>query len=147
MTRRALILPSALLIAALAPGTAAAASHEKKAQEPVVKSVSPAKVTAGKPLTLRGKNFVPGKGKTRVMVVRVKGRGVATASAVTGSRTKVIVTVPTTLNTFLKGKPARFKLRVLAGKLYGAWTPNKLSPVVSPGSGGSSANPVADCDK
>jgi hypothetical protein len=147
MTRRVLIPLFALLLAALAPATALAA-HKAKAtsKAPVVSSVSPKKVTVGKKLTIRGKNFV--RGKTRVMFVRIKGDGVATATADKGSRTKVTVTVPVSLNTSLKGKYARFKLRVLAGKIYGAWTPSKRSPVIYAGEGSTGGtNPIADCDK
>jgi hypothetical protein len=147
MTRRALIPLSALLLAALAPATAAAA-HKAKPKEPVVSSVSPKKVTVGTKLTVRGKNFLPGKGKTRVMFVRIGAKGVATAGADKASRTKLTVTVPSTLNVVLKGKSARFKLRLLT-TVYGSWTPAKRSPVVYPGTGGSSgsSNPAADCDK
>jgi hypothetical protein len=145
MTRRALVSTSALLLAALASAPTAAAASKA----PVVKSISPMKVTVGEKLTLRGKNFVPGKGKTRVFFVRVKGRGVASAAAVTGSKTRVVVTVPAILNGTLAGKSARFKVRVL-GKSFSKWTAPKKSPVISPSAGGSTdggGGAQADCDR
>ena len=146
MTRRAVLPLCASLATALVFSTTAQA-----AKAPVVKSVSPLSVSVGQKLTLKGRNFVPGKGKTKVFFVRVKGKGVATASAVRGTRRKVVVVVPATLNDALAGESARFKLRVLAKK-FGKWTPAAKSPVVSAssavdggGSGGGSA-PDADCD-
>jgi hypothetical protein len=146
MTRRALVSTSALLIAALAPASAAAAS-----KAPVVKSITPLKAAVGQQLTLRGKNFVPGKGKTRVFFVRVKGAGVASATADKASRTKVVVTVPAVLNAPLAGKSGRFKVRVLA-KRFGDWSKLSKSPIItasadgSGNGGGSSSNPDGDCD-
>ena len=120
------------------------------AKAPVVKSVSPLNVSVGEKLTIKGRNFVPGKGKTKVFFVRVNGKGVATAAASSATRKKVVVVVPVTLNAALAGQKARFRLRVLAKK-FGKWTPTDKSPVVAsaadvsgPGDGGSS--PEADCD-
>jgi hypothetical protein len=144
MTRRGLLPISALLLAALVPTTAAAAS-----KAPVVKSVSPLNVKVGKKLTIRGKNFRPGKGKTRVFFVPVSGKGVATARATSASKTKVVVTVPAALNDLLGSHSKRFKLRVL-GKRFGSWTPKKRSPVIYPsaatGGGGPSHGGAADYD-
>jgi hypothetical protein len=144
MTRRALLPASALLIAALVPAVPAAASSKA----PVVRSISPKKVRVGHKLTVRGRHFVPGKGKTRVFFVRVKGKGVAVAMARSGSKRKVVVTVPKSLNVVLKGKRARFKLRVL-GRSFGKWTRRRLSPVVIASAGGSDGptRAAADCDR
>lgn len=146
MTRRALLPFSALLIAALVAAAPAAAAGKA----PVVKSFSPKKVKVGKKLTIRGRHFLPGKGKTRVFFVRVKGRGVAAAKARSASRSKVVVVVPRSLNSVLSGKSARFKVRVLA-KRFGKWTRAGRSPIlVATGSGsgsdGGGSNPGADCD-
>lgn len=153
MTRRVLVPLPALFAAALIFALPASAATKG----PVVKSVSPLKLKVGQKLTLHGRGFVPGKHKTRVTFVRVNGKGVATAAADKGSRTKVVVTVPVSLNTLLAGKSARFKLRVLA-KRYGKWTTKRLSPVLSPlpvtntdtgtgtGTGPSTDAPAADCD-
>src|SRR3954468_2210287 len=148
MTRRALVSTSALLVVALAPATAAAAS-----KVPVVKSITPLKASVGQKLTLKGKNFLPGKGKTRVFFVRVNGTGVASAAADKGTKSKVVVTVPAVLNDALAGKSGRFKVRVLA-KSFGAWTKTSKSPIITAsadgsgnGGGGSSSNPDGDCDR
>jgi hypothetical protein len=146
MTRRALFPTAVLLVAALAPASAAAAS-----KAPVVKSITPLKVAVGQQLTLKGKHFVPGKGKTRVFFVRVNGEGVASAGADKGTRSKVVVTVPDVLNTPLAGKSGRFKVRVL-GKRFGDWSKLSKSPIItasadgSGSGGGSSSNPEGDCD-
>jgi hypothetical protein len=148
MTRRALLSTSALLVAALAPATSAAAASKA----PVVKSITPLKVAVGQQLTLKGKNFLPGKGKTRVFFVRMNGAGVASAAADKGTRTKVVVTVPAVLNAPLAGKSARFKVRVLA-KRFGAWSKLTKSPVITAAAdgsgdgGGGTASPEGDCDK
>src|SRR3954454_14688303 len=147
MTRRALVSTSALLIAALAPASAAAASSA-----PVVTSITPLKVAVGQTLTLKGKNFVPGKGKTRVFFVRVNGKGVASAGADRATRSKGVVTGPAVLNSPLAGKSGRFKVRVLA-KSFGSWSKLKKSPIItasadgSGNGGGGSTNPDGDCDR
>ena len=146
MTRRGVLPLCASLATALVFTTTAQA-----AKAPVVKSVSPMTVSVGEKLTIKGRNFVPGKGKTKVFFVRVKGKGVATASATRATRRKVVVIVPVTLNDALAGGKARFKLRVL-GKKFGAWTKASKSPVVESassvdgGNGGGGSAPEADCD-
>ncbi len=143
MTRRALLPASALLIAALVPAAPAAASSK----QPVIKSFSPKTVKVGQPLTIRGRNFVPGKGKTRVFFLRAKGSGVAVATARRATRTKVVVKVPKDLNVVLgSGKRARFKLRVLA-KRFGDWTKPRRSPIVVFNGSGNVENPDGDCDQ
>ena len=137
----------ALLTAALVfSSTALGAS-----KAPVVTSVSPTTVKVGDKLTIRGKNFLPGRGKTRVFFVRVRGKGVASAKAELASRSRVVVVVPTPLNDPLAGKSARFRIRILARR-FGPWSKVGISPIIAPsaatdggGSGGSSA-PEADCD-
>jgi hypothetical protein len=148
MTRRALVSTSALLIAALAPASAAAAS-----KAPVVKSITPLKVSVGQKLTLKGNNFLPGKGNTRVFFVRVGGEGVASAAADKATKKKVVVTVPLVLNATLAGKSGRFKVRVLTER-FGSWSKARKSPVVTAsadgsggGDGGGTSNPEGDCDR
>ena len=146
MTRRVLFSLCALSVAALV--FSATAMGAKKA--PVVKSISPKTVTVGEKLTIRGRNFVPGKGKTKVFFVRVKGKGVASAAAETASRSRVVVIVPTSLNDPLAGKTARFRVRVLA-KRFGEWSPKRISPLIAPsaatdGGGAGAATPEGDCD-
>src|SRR3954447_11428831 len=99
MTRRALVPASALLIAALAPAAPAAASvnplhlampkvHAAASKKPVIRSFSPKRVKVGQPLTIKGHNFVPGKGNTRVMFLRVNGKAIAGGVAKKTTRTK-----------------------------------------------------------
>jgi hypothetical protein len=147
MTRRALVSTSALLLAALAPASTASA-----AKAPVVKSITPLKVAVGQKLTLKGKNFLKGKDKTRVFFVRVGGEGIASAGADKATRKKVVVTVPDVLNAALAGGSGRFKVRVLTQR-FGVWSKASKSPVVtasadgSGGGDGGTSNPEGDCDR
>src|SRR4051794_13434297 len=139
-------LISALLV--LSPGALAA----KKSPAPTVTSVSPMRLKVGETLTVKGKNFIPGKGKTRVLFVRKNG-GAAFARANSATKTKLVVTLPAQLDKVLAGKTARVQIRVLAKK-FGALSPAKKSPIVTPGAatGGpiedtGPARPSGDCDK
>jgi hypothetical protein len=156
MTRRALLPASALLIAALAPAAPAAASvnplhlampkvHAAASKKPVIRSFSPKRVKVGQPLTIKGHNFVPGKGNTRVIFLRVNGKAIAGGVAKKTTRTKIVVAVPKALNALLKSGSARFKLRVFSGQ-FSDWTKAKRSPVVVFNGSGSTEDPAADCD-
>jgi hypothetical protein len=118
---------SSALLAASAPASAAT-------PEPVIKSISPLKLSVGQKLTVKGKYFLSGKGKTRVFFVRAGG-GAAYARSDSGSTTKLVVTLPSQLNKILKGKSARIQVRLLAKK-FGALTKAAKSPLVSPASTG-----------
>ena len=149
MTRRALVSTSVLLLVALVPASPASAAKKN----PVVKSITPLKVSVGQKLTLKGKNFLPGKGKTRVFFVRIGGAGIASAGADKATKKKVVVTVPLVLNAALEGGSGRFKVRVLANR-FGAWSKASKSPVVTAsedGSGGDpdggTTDPEGDCDR
>src|SRR5215208_5158951 len=144
-TRRGLLSLCALLVAALALASTASA-----AKAPTVKSISPKTVKVGDQLTIKGKNFRPGKGKTKVFFSRVKGKGFGTAAAENATRSRVVVIVPTTLNDPLAGKRARFRVRILA-KRFGKWSKLSVSPLIAPsastnGGGSGSTAPDADCD-
>src|SRR4051794_31433526 len=116
-------LSSALLVAS-APASAATTP------DPVIKSISPMKLNVGEKLTIRGKYFLSGKGKTRIFFVRGRG-GAAYAKSDSGSTTKLVVTLPAQLDKVLKGKAARVQIRVLAKK-FGKLTAAGKSPLVSP---------------
>src|SRR3954470_23630093 len=118
-------LSSALLVAS-APASAAT-------KLPVIKSISPMKLKVGEKLTLKGKYFLAGKGKTRVFFVRGHG-GAAFAKSDSGSTTKLVVTLPAQLDNVLKGKTTRIQIRVLAKKI-GKLTAAGKSPLVSPSAG------------
>jgi hypothetical protein len=120
-------LSSALLVAS-APASAA------NTPDPVIKSISPMKLNVGEKLTIRGKYFLSGKGKTRIFFVRGRG-GAAYAKSDSGSTTKLVVTLPAQLDKVLKGKAARVQIRVLAKK-FGKLTAASKSPLVSPSAGG-----------
>jgi hypothetical protein len=121
-------LSSALLVAT-APASAATPA-------PVITSITPMKLKVGEKLTVKGKYFLSGKGKTRVFFVRAGG-GAAYAKSDSGSTTKLVVTLPAQLNKVLKGKTARIQVRLLA-KSFGNLTAAKKSPLVSPAAGGGS---------
>jgi hypothetical protein len=118
---------SSALLAASAPASAAT-------PDPVIKSISPMKLNVGEKLTIRGKYFLSGKGKTRIFFVRGRG-GAAYAKSDSGSTTKLVVTLPAQLDKVLKGKAARVQIRVLAKK-FGKLTAASKSPLVSPSAGG-----------
>jgi hypothetical protein len=125
-SRRVVLCLGALasaLLASVAPASAAS-------NAPVIKSISPMKLKVGEKLTVKGKYFLSGKGKTRVFFVR-GGGGAAYARSDSGSTTKLVVTLPAQLDKILKGKTARIQVRVLAKK-FGKLTAAGKSPLVSP---------------
>jgi hypothetical protein len=143
---------SACLLALLAPAAAAAS------KVPTITSVSPKKVSVGEKLVLRGKNFLPGKGKSRVYFLRGKGK-LAWAPADTATKTRLVVTVPASIIEHLTRSGdgfayTRFQLRVL-GKKFGKATAMRKSPLISaaalPDTGGGGTPgptnaPDGDCD-
>jgi hypothetical protein len=149
MTRRVL-LPACAVASALAllPATALAAA----AKAPVVTSIAPKKLGVGDTLTIRGRNFVPGKFKNVVVFQRVRSRAVF-LRADNATKTKLTIVITSKLQPFLTqrgGQPShtRFKIRVLARRLGKAFTPNGLSPLIGPPTGKvpvPAASP--DCDK
>jgi IPT/TIG domain-containing protein len=162
---RLLLFACALL--AVLPAGANAASSKKGAGYPVIKKVSPLKLSIGGTLTITGKNFRSGKGKNTVVFKR-SGKPAVFAKSASSTTTKITVVVPAKLSTFLSKKNGtavgtRFQLRVLAKRFSKAFTSNSLSPVISPkkagGAGGGTpptpyqmcqaglkANPGADSD-
>lgn len=128
-SRRVLLCLGALACALLA----LTASASAKTNAPVIKSVSPLNAKVGDTLTIKGSNFLPGKGKTRVFFMK-SGRGSAFAKATSATKTTLKVVVPAQVNKILNGKSGRVQLRVLTTK-FGNLTITKKSPLVSPGSG------------
>jgi hypothetical protein len=129
MNSRRVVLCLGALISALLV-LSASASAATKSPAPTVSSVSPMRLKVGEKLTVKGKNFIPGKGKTRVLFVR-KGGGAAFARASSATKTKLVVTLPAQLEKVLGGKPARVQIRVLAKK-FGKLSAAAKSPIVSP---------------
>jgi hypothetical protein len=132
MNSRRLVLCLGALASALLFATAPASAATKT---PLIKSLSPMKLKVGEKLTVKGKYFLSGKGKTRVFFVRAGG-GAAYARSDSGSSTKLVVTLPGQLNKILKGKTARIQIRLLAKK-FGALTKAGKSPLVTPSGDGS----------
>src|SRR4051794_15954064 len=157
MNSRRVVLCLGALISALLV-LSASASAATKPPAPIVSSVSPMHLKVGEKLTVKGKNFIPGKGKTRVLFVR-KGGGAAFARASSATKTKLVVTLPAQLEKVLNGKSARVQIRVLAKK-FGKLSAAKKSPIVSPATVDGTpdpgtpdpvdtgpARPSGDCDK
>jgi hypothetical protein len=151
-SRRVVLCLGALLSALLVFATGAVAA-KKKSTAPEITSISPLTLKVGEKLTVKGKNFIPGKNKTRVFFVR-RGGGTAFARAEQASRTKLVVTLPAQLDKVLGGKAARVQVRVL-GKKFGKLSAATKSPIVSPAAstnpgndpnGSGPAGPTGDCD-
>jgi hypothetical protein len=137
-TRRILLFLSILAAAALACAGPASASSKA----PVIKKISPLRLKVGQKLTITGKNFLPGKHKSKVFFLRVGKPGAVWVRADKGTKTKLTVTVPSTLQKLLPtdGSAARFQLRVLT-KRFGSPSKSSRSPLISgtPGAGGGGA--------
>src|SRR3954454_17056368 len=129
-SRRVVLCLGALLSALLV--TCASAFAASKPPAPTVSSVSPMRLKVGEKLTVKGKNFIPGKGKTRVLFVR-KGGGAAFARAESATKTKLVVTLPAQLDKVLARKTARIQTLVL-GKKSGQLSATRQSPIVTPAS-------------
>ncbi len=130
LPRLALVLALCVPAALPATGTAAVPSY------PSVTKVSPLKLGVGDTLTVRGKGFRAGHGRTTVVLKRAGGRAVF-LKADTATKTRVSVVLPGKLLTSLVqkgGKPAttRFRVRVLTGRLGKAYTSVKGSPLIGP---------------
>jgi hypothetical protein len=130
------------LLAALWAGASPAAA---RAKAPTVTSVSPMKAEVGDRLTIRGRNFRAGKGRNTVVFKRDGGRALFVRSDLS-TRKLIRVTVPARLETLLPVRDgarqyARFRIRVLAGKLGRSFTPLSRSPRL-----GMPIAADADCD-
>jgi hypothetical protein len=148
MLRRVLLVSSSL---AALTAMLAVASLAAPAKAPVVTSISPKKLAVGDTLTIRGRNFVPGRFKNIVVFQRARSRAVFVA-ADHATRTRIKLRITNKLQPFLAqraGQPVhtRFALRVLARRLGKRFTSKRLSPLVGPPTG-AVAPPGAstDCD-
>ena len=106
------------------------------ASAPQITRVTPLKLGVGDVLTIRGRNFVPGKNRNYVVFQRPRARAVFVA-ADRATRTKITMIVPAKLVPFLarNGGAAvytRFNLRVLGRRLSPVYTRKSLSPLVGP---------------
>jgi hypothetical protein len=142
----ALLALTLLVCAGSAWAANVSASKAKKTTAPVITKITPLRAKIGDKLTITGKNFVPGKGKTRVFFLRVGG-GAAWVRSDSGTRTKVVVHIPATLQKLLPvdGHATRFQIRVL-GKRFGSPSKAAKSPLISGpagANGGGSAGPAS----
>ncbi|MFN8173716.1 MAG: hypothetical protein U0T02_01455 [Solirubrobacteraceae bacterium] len=151
MSRRVTVslLVALSLCVLAAPATAARPKHVSRAWAPIanlaagsiptVSSVRPLRVRIGGKLTVRGRNFVPGRGRTTVVFLR-SGAPAIFARANDATFTTLTVTVPRKLGGYLgrrggKAVETRFAIRVLGRRFAKDQTPRKLSPRVAPASG------------
>ena len=127
-----------------------ASASAQLAPLPTIKRVKPMKAEIGEKLTIRGKNFLPGKGKTTVVFFRV-GAPVVFLKAATASKTRLTVKLTDKLGKFLIAKntgekgPTQFRLRVLGTRFGAKFTPKKLSPTISAGDDGLSGPDAPSC--
>jgi hypothetical protein len=160
VAKRLLIALSLISCASLGTAVDASAAKKKKVKvlNPTVRSIVPMRAQVGEKLTINGTNFLSGKGKTKVYFLR-QGGGVAWVPSDSGSKTRLIVTVPEKLIPLLRGtaenrEPTRFQVRLLT-KRFGAATKLSKSPLITapnasgPGGGGTpgpGTPPDGDCD-
>jgi hypothetical protein len=129
---------SAALAAFLVPAAAgtAAAAKPKKGKPPVINSISPRSLAVGQTLTIRGKNFVRGRGKNTVVFKR-DGAAPVFVKADVGTAKLLKVTLPLKLDKVLlirNGLPVttRLRLRVLSKRLGRSFSGGARAPMVSP---------------
>jgi IPT/TIG domain len=144
----------ALAVSALAGAVAPDADAKKRKKVPVITSISPKHVAVGETLTIRGKNFIKGRGKNSVIFKRKGARAVFVKAAI-GTSKLLKVTVPDKLaGQLLVNDGAqvetRFGLRVLARKLSKRFTRRGKAPFVGPEKPPVTTPPAAaaggDCD-
>jgi hypothetical protein len=135
LPRRFRLLVLVLCVAAL-PASSALAGR-KTAARPSVSSLSPPALAVGDTLTVRGRNFLPGK-KRNSVVFKHDGGPEVTVKAAQATRTRMQVVVPATLAKYLTvaggaARPARFRVRVVAGRSTSkGFTTLRRSPVIVP---------------
>jgi hypothetical protein len=135
--------PFAALGVLIVPATAGAASpvakasaKKKRAKPPVVRSISPAQLSVGQTLTIRGKNFRAGRKKNTVLFKRDRGRAVFVKADI-GTKRMLRLKMPKRLESamvVINGQPTatKFRLRVLTTRLGRKFTKVSLSPLVGP---------------
>jgi hypothetical protein len=142
-----LLALSAVSLLGLAPAASAA---KKKGPVPKITKVSPMRVSVGRLLTIRGKNFKAKRSRNTVIFRSSSGR-TAFAKPRRASRTRLVVRVPEAVSRLLtlrngQQRPTRLKLRVLAGR-FSKYTTRRLSPVVTGvGKGGGKGGVAAACN-
>ena len=105
---------------------------KKKPKSPVITAVSPMKATVGETLVIKGKHFRKGKGRNSVGFKRDGAAVVFVKSNLSTTRTMTVKLSSKLDKVLYGGTPARFHLRVLAGRFGKAFTSNRLSPTIGP---------------
>ncbi|MGI8511425.1 MAG: hypothetical protein ACR2NH_02240 [Solirubrobacteraceae bacterium] len=147
--KRSLGVITLLVLVAALPAPASAA---RLPAPPVITGVAPVKLEVGQILTIRGRNFVPGRLRNTVAFQRVRQRAVF-VRADAATRTVMRVRIPSKLTPFLQtraGKPVltRFALRVLSRRFSRAFTRGRLAPYIGPQRRVTTVPSVAgDCDR
>jgi len=147
MLRRRLLTLCVLGAVLVVPQAAAAAP----ATPPVVTSVTPLRATVGAYLTIRGRNFVPGRMRNTVAFQRVRARAVFVPADFATSR-YMRVRISPKLLPFLVIRAdipryTRFRIRVLSRRFALYFTPMLRSPLIGPSrlaSAGGLAGAVGD---
>lgn len=122
---------------------------------PTIKKVRPLKAEIGGTLTITGRNYLPGKGRTTVVFLR-DGAPAVFLKASKATKSRLTVKLTSKLGKYLIGKntgekgPTQFRLRVLAARFGASFTTKKLSPTISAGdqdhgSNGSSGPGAPNC--
>lgn len=129
MGRRS-IAPLLALAALASVVPVAEARRASKSEKPTITRVTPMRVSPGETIVIRGKRFKSRK-RSNTVIFQASNRQSAFAKPRRASRRRLVVRVPAATARLLDSKPARFRLRVLAGK-FSSFTPKRLSPVVVP---------------
>jgi len=125
------------------------------ATAPTVRTVKPLELRIGDKLTITGRGFLSGKGRTTVVFKR-EGHRAVFAKAQSATATRLVVEVPAKLAPFLtksngEPRPTRFRIRVLARRFADAYTATKRSPLIGGAAEAAPPAPVPavdlDCDK
>jgi hypothetical protein len=136
MRRRAIVTCLAFLsVAALV--LPAGASTKGESKRPVITRVTPMHIGVGSRLVIRGRNF-SSRRRGNMVIFRGPGGRFAFVKPLRASRSKLVLTVPTSVARLLPTgsrarEATRMKLRILASRKFSAWTRKRLSPVVVPG--------------
>jgi len=147
MHRRLLITSTCLAAVVAAPAATAwgdgpsAHSAQRSSSRastlyPTVTRITPMRAGLGDTLTIRGRNFVPGRNRNTVVFKR-DGQPAVFVRAASATRTRLTVVVSDRVGRYLRTEggtpvPTRFRLRILARRFGRAFTPLNQSPTITP---------------
>ena len=147
-SRRAATLAALGAVVASAAAGAVATDAQAAKRKPVVTSISPKSVAVNQVLTVRGKNFLRGRGKNTVVFKRAGAKAVFVKADVSTKR-MLRVTIPARMTPVMAIQdgspiPTLFKIRILAKRFGKAFTGERLSPFVGPELPPAPEKPVVD---